>query len=362
LGLVMHWSKPLTPGLLMVVGADTHDVRAGDFESVIKSGNVSSINLNDRQRQTGAYAELLWTHQAWTLSSSARMDWFSNFDGLRWLPQFSALPRVGERVFDPRLGLSRKIGQHVSVFGSGFRAYRAPSPNELYRSTQVGSLLTLPNNDLESERATGWETGAAMEQRWGTLRGSYFWTRVNRPITALTINAQASPIQLMRENLGQIESRGVSADFEFKPTRWTTLQTGYQHTNATVTKAFSTTDTSGLTATAQVGNWIPQVAHNMGTAQLRAYTPKLGTLSLQGRISGRQYDDDANLYLLHGYFKLDVYASHEFGRRFELYTSGENLLDRQIEVGRTPTLTLGTPRVARVGFLIKLNKLTPDAR
>jgi outer membrane receptor protein involved in Fe transport len=352
LGAVLHWSKPLTPGLLLLVGADTHDVRAGDFESVIKAGALSYVNLNDRQRQTGLYGELLWVHDAWTLSASAREDWFNNFDGQRWQPAIAPLPQVSEQVFDPRLGVSRKLGSHFALSGSGFRAYRAPSPNELYRSTQVGSLLTLPNNDLHSERATGWETGLAMEQRWGTLRGSYFWTQVNRPITAVTTNPTSNPIQLTRENLGQIESRGVSIDAQFKPTHWMTLTTGYQHTNATVTKAVPASADLPVQAVV-VGDWIPQVAHNMATAQLRGYAPKLGTISLQSKISGHQFDDDANTYLLHGYFKLDAYASHDFGKRFELFSSGENLFNRNIEVGRTPTLTLGTPRVGRIGFLLK---------
>ena len=355
MGLVLHWSKPLTPGLLFVLGADTHDVRAGDYETTYsKAGALTStVDLGDRQRQTGAYAELLLTHQAWTVSSSGRMDWFSNFDGNQLLPTQHALPPISQRVFDPRLGVSRKLGSHFAISGSGFRAFRAPTPNELYRSTQVGSLLTYPNNYLLSERAIGWETSVAMEQRWGTLRTSYFWTQVNRPITALTIDAQSSPKTLMRENLGQIESRGVSVDFELQPTRWMTLQTGYQYTDATVTKGVAVAVAQG-TPTAEPGYWIPQVAHNMATAQLRGYTPKLGTLSLQGRISGHQFDDDANTYLLHSFFKFDAYASHDFGKRFELFTAGENLLNRQIQVGRTPTLTLGTPRTARIGFNIKL--------
>ena len=350
MGLVMHWSKPLTPGLLFVLGADTHDVRAGDYETTYaKSGALTStVDLGDRQRQTGAYAELLFTHQAWTISSSGRVDWFNNFDGNQLLPTQHALPYISQRVFDPRLGVSRKLGSHFAISGSGFRAFRAPTPNELYRSTQVGSLLTYPNNYLLSERATGWETGVAMEQRWGTLRTSYFWTQVNRPITALTLNAQSSPITLMRENLGQIESRGISADLELQPTRWMTLQTGYQHTNATVTKG---------TGDEPAGNWIPQVAHNMATAQLRGYKPKLGAISVQARMSGHQFDDDSNTYLLHSYFKLDAYASHDFGKRFELFSAGENLFNRAIEVGRTPTLTLGTPRTARIGFKIKLGPI-----
>jgi outer membrane receptor protein involved in Fe transport len=351
MGAVAHWSQPLTPGLLLVIGADTHDVRAGDFETVIPKSKVNTyVNLSDRQRQTGAYAELLWTRKAWTLSASTRIDWFNNIGGRQWQPTPLYVPALSEHVVDPRLGVSRKLGQHFAISGSGFRAYRAPTPNELYRSTQVGSLLTFPNSNLSSERATGWETGLAMEQRWGTVRTSYFWTQVNRPITALTINAQSSPIQLMRENLGQIESRGISADIQLQPTRWLTAVGGYQHTNATVTKDNQQSDL--------VGNWIPQVAHNMATLQLTGFRAALGTFSLQGKLSGHQFDDDANSYLLHGYFKLDAYASHTFGRRMELFTSGENLVNRQIEVGRTPTLTLGTPRVARIGVRINLTPIT----
>jgi outer membrane receptor protein involved in Fe transport len=355
MGAVLHWSQPLLnrafgPGLLFLAGADTHDVRALDLETTIRAGVPGYINLSDRQRQTGLYAELLFTHAAWTISASGRFDWFSNFDGQRVLPAVTPLDHSTERVFDPRLGISRKLGEHFALSATGFRAYRAPTPNELYRSTQVGSFLTLPNNDLRSERATGWETGVAMEQHWGTLRTSYFWTRVNRPITALTTNPASNPIQLTRENLGQIESRGVSVDLQLQPTnpdwKWMTITTGYQHTDATVTQYAQQPQL--------VGNWIPQVAHNMATMQLRGYRPAIGTLSLQAKVSGHQFDDDANAYLLHSYFKLDAYASHDFGRRIELFTSGENLFDRAIEVGRTPTLTLGTPRVARIGFNLKL--------
>jgi outer membrane receptor protein involved in Fe transport len=347
-GAVLHYSKPLTPGLLLLVGADTHDLRAGDFESVIKKGVLSYVDLNDRQRLTGAYAELLLTQKGWTVAASARLDWFSNFDGYQWLPTVTAEPHDSEHPFDPRVGISRKLGQHFALSGSGFRGFRAPTPSELYRSTQVGSLLTLPNPELKSERATGWETGLSMEQKWGFVRTSYFWTRVNRPVTALITNPNSNPELLMRENLGQIESRGVSFETQLEPTRWMTVNAGYQYADATVTKG---------TGDAPAGNWIAEVAHNLGSAQIRAYKPLFGTLSIQGRVSGKQYDDDANQYLLHGYFKLDAYSSHDFGSRFEVFLSGENLLNRAIEVGRTPTLTLGTPRVVRGGLRLRLGRV-----
>jgi outer membrane receptor protein involved in Fe transport len=98
------------------------------------------------------------------------------------------------------------------------------------------------------------------------------------------------------------------------------------------------------------------VARNLATMNVRASRPALGTLTVQGRLSGRQFDDDANDYMLHGYFRLDAYASHDFGKRLELFAAGENLLNRQIEDSKTPTTTLGMPRVARVGLLVRMGR------
>jgi outer membrane receptor protein involved in Fe transport len=278
------------------------------------------------------------------------MDWYQNYDGRQllwsgaaWIPTPTQPTQRDERLFDPRLGLSRKLSTHWALSASGFRAFRAPTPSELYRSTQVGNKLTNPNGNLLSERATGWETGIATQWNWGVIRSSYFLTQVNRPIVAVTVNPTSSPILLVRENLGQIESRGLAVDFELAPRNWLTVDGGYQYAHATVSRG-----------ALDRGNWIPEVARNMASLNLRASRPKLGALSLQSRLSGRQFDDDANAYLLHGYFRLDAYASHTIGKRLELFAAAENLFDRQIEVSKTPTTTLAAPRTARFGFQIHL--------
>jgi outer membrane receptor protein involved in Fe transport len=233
----------------------------------------------------------------------------------------------------------------LAINASAFRAYRAPTENELYRTGQVGSQTTLPNPDLLSERATGWETGIHADlPTIGTVRVSYFWTQINRPITALTLSTTPTSELLKRENLGQIESRGVSLDFASRPASWVGIEGGYQYADATVT--------ANAKEPSLVGNWIPQVARNMATTQLRFSQRRLGLLSLQGRISGRQFDDDANQYLLHSYFRFGAYASHDFGRHLVAFAAGDNLFDRSIEAGKTPTLTLASPRVARFGLRI----------
>lgn len=355
LGAAVHWSQPVGAGLLIVAGANVHDVRIWDREQTLGSSSALT-NLADHQRDAAAWAEGMWTHGGWTVAASGRMDWFENFDGRQmnwngrsWLPATTQPAQRDEDMFDPRLGVSRKVAAHWAISASGFRAFRAPTPSELYRSTQVGNKLTNPNGNLLSERATGWEAGVVTEWNWGSVRSSYFLTQVNRPIVAVTVNSASSPILLLRENLGQIESKGVALDFElaprlsFAPGTTLSIDGGYQYAHAVVSRG-----------TQDLGNWIPEVARNMATLNMRVSRKRLGLLSLQSRLSGRQFDDDANAYPLHGYFRLDAYASHGFGKRVEVFAAGENLFDRGIEVSKTPTTTLGQPRVARFGFQVRV--------
>ena len=343
LGLVAHWQQLFGRNFVLVTGADVRDVRAADYETLIPTMN--QVNTTVRQRQTGLYLEALWTPGKWTFTAGGRVDFFRNFDVVQIPAPPIPLPQLSEDVFNPRLGLVRRFGERFAISASGFRAFRAPTPNELYRNGQVGQEVTLANPDLKTERATGWEAGTQFTLRSTTLRASYFWTQVNRPITALTLATTPTSVLKKRENLGQIESRGLSLDFESAPRSWLSIVGGYQFADATVTHS--------PLQPQLVGNWIPQVARNMGTFQVNMHTPKLGTLSFQARASGHQYDDDANQYLLNGYFRMDANYSKSFGgtegHRYQAFASVEDLTNQPMQVGRTPVLTLGTPIVGRIG-------------
>ena len=349
LGGAVRWTQALRPNLLVLGGSDTRDVRAEDEEiGYTNSAPSNTKSINARQRQTGLYGEVLWAPEKWTISAGGRVDFFRTFGAQEYAPVVKAEPQVNENVFNPRVGVLRHLTPSLAVTGTAFRAYRAPTQNELYRTGQVGQTTTLSNPDLLSERATGWESGVILSPGHGissylpALRASYFWTEVNRPITALTIATTPTAITAQRENLGQIRSRGISIDADVRPLSWLTATGGYQFANATVTQY----KPNPLLP----GKWIPQVAHNVATAQVQAARPKLGLLRLEGRISGHQFDDDANAFRLSGFFQLDGYASHSFPHGVELYAEGQNMLDRTIQAGRTPVLTLGTPLIGTIGL------------
>ncbi|MGH9617941.1 MAG: TonB-dependent receptor [Acidobacteriaceae bacterium] len=351
LGGSAKWTKSLRPWLMLITGSDANDVRASDDETPIKNRLPNGLaDTSARQRDVGEYAEGLLQTTNWTVAASVRGDDFLNLDTIQFMQTgkgpiaATTIPNRTETLANPRLGVVRRLNENISLTGSVYRAFRSPTMNELYRQSQVGQSVTLANPDLQSERATGWEGGFefALPSKNTVVRTSYFWTEVDRPVTALTLSVTPTQILEQRENLGQIRSRGVSLDYQSQPFSWLSVTGGYQYANATVTQF---AQDPGL-----IGKWIPQVPHNMATAQLRATKPKLGVAELLGTLSGHQYDDDANMFLLHGYFQMDGYVAHAFGSRAEIYGAASNIFNREIEVGRTPILTLAAPRLVSIGI------------
>lgn len=351
LGLAAQWAQQPARWLTLVAGMDLRDVRATDQEQTITAGvPAAAVNISARQRDIGGYMEALVQHSGWSLAGSTRIDSFRTFDAARYsIPSTAAYPTVEDIVFNPRIGIVRTLTHGVELTVSAFRAFRGPTMNELYRNGQVGQELTLANPSLRSERATGTEAGVRQTfGHRGGVQASYFWTVVNRPITALTISQTSSSVTKQRANLGQIRSRGVSMEGEYKLVRGVTLSAGYQFAEATVTRFDN--DPS------LIGKWIPEVARHAVTAQVRTEKKRIGSLTLLARNSGRVYDDASNVNLLHGFFRLDGNLEHTIGSHTSLYISAQNILDRAIDAGRTPVLTLATPRVIAGGLRVSWNR------
>ncbi len=328
-GGAVQWARSYRQWTV-VAGGDVLDNRGTDLEQ------ISEVSLSARQRGEGIYGEVLWQPATWSIAFSSRFDHFGSFDARQSGGTPQPLPSISENVFDPRLGVVKKISSALSLTGSGFRAFRGPTMNELYRQGQVGQQITLANPGLRSERATGFEFGAlGTVGRLGSLRGSYFWTQVNRPVAAVTLSSTPTSTLLMRENLGQLTSKGLTAEWEMPLAPWVSVIGGYQLAFSTVTK-FQADPTL-------VGKWTPQVPRNLATVQIRFAQPRWGVLSVALRTSGHQFDDSANQFRLAGYGQVDVHGEHSFRERWRIYLQVQNLLNQPVEAGRTPLLTLGSP-------------------
>lgn len=334
--------------LTVVTGADARDIRGTDRESPIKAGMPNGlVDISARQRFVGGFGEVVGHRGGWSGALSLRLDSASNLDTRNDTlptPGLVTTPNRNELILSPRLGLLRQVTSSLSLHASVFRAFRTPTMNELYRTGQVGQEITQANPDLLSERATGWEAGTEYLPANDLFRvqATYFWTEINRPVSAVLLSATPTTLLEKRENLGQIQSQGTELHLALAPEKHISGTLEYQYAHAVVTQ-FSAQPSL-------VGNWIPQVPRQSFTAQLRATSAAIGELTLAARASGRAYDDSSNTYVLSSFFELDLYAQHTFRRHWTASMMIQNLLNQRAEVARTPILTLGSPLLAQGGL------------
>lgn len=356
-GFVLQGSRALPHAITVALGADMRDVRATDDETSVANSVIGATTaISAHQRETGGYVDAIWQPLHWSLSGSVRVDSFRTFDARQIVstsPNATKLPEIDELVASPRLGLVRYLPRGFALTATAFRAFRGPTMNELYRTGQVGQQTTLANNSLLAERATGFEFGTEVQNRkLGNLRATYFWTEVNRPISAVLLSQTATTQTLQRQNLGQIRSRGLMLEAQTKRWRGFDATMGYQLAFATVT-AFNPSSPAQDNLT---GKWIPQVAREAVTTTANYAAPRIMNLHLIASYTGRQFDDSENQYLLHPYARFDLSADRSLGHGLSVFAGAQNLLNRSIDAGRTPILTLAAPRLVQAGLRFNLSR------
>jgi len=182
--------------------------------------------------------------RGWTFILGARVDDWNNFDASNLCTPVSGtctvpsqlFPSRSDLAFSPRLSVLRSLTHNVSLTGSVYRAFRAPTLNELYRSFRLGNVLTLNNPELSAERLTGAEAGLNISSfhRKLDLRGTFFWSDIVDPVENVTIDPAASPVLRQKQNVGRIRSRGVELDAVFHVNQQIQVTAGYGFTDATI--------------------------------------------------------------------------------------------------------------------------------
>jgi outer membrane receptor protein involved in Fe transport len=357
-GLGLQWSRPAGPRQTLVAGLDAREVRGASDELAFVAGRLTSaIGAGGRERVLGVFGQdIVRITRRLFVTASARLDRWRNFDALSTTTPFTpGLPSTvrefddrTETAFSPRLSLLHKLTDNVSLTASGYRAFRAPTLNELYRSFRVGNVITLANDELRAERLTGGEAGASVAgwNRRVNVRGLFFWSEIARPIANVTLSFTPELITRQRQNLGRTRSRGVEVEAEASLTDTFKISGGYLLAAARVLEFPANTLLEGL--------WLPQVPRHQFTFQARYSNPRRIIVGLQGRASGIQFDDDQNRFELDRYFTLDAFVSRPVGRGVELFAAAENLFDHEYDIGRTPVRTLGPPLLARFGVRLRL--------
>jgi outer membrane receptor protein involved in Fe transport len=354
-GLMGQWIHTLNPSNTLVAGADFSQILGSSNEALL-SGPNRVRDSGGRQRRIGWFGEDVYHHGGWNVVLGARADDWKNYHGSVLAipnsggPMLTQFPARSDLALSPRLSVLRALDR-LAVTGSIYRAFRAPTLNELYRTFRVGNVSTLNNPSLAAERLTGAEAGArlALLNQRLHLRGTYFWSDIVDPITNVTLSSTPTLITRQRQNLGRTRSRGVELDGAFRLNSALQTYAGYTFTAATVLQYPGNPGGIDL-----VGRDVPQVSRHAFTWGLFYSGFSHWSVSVSGRFVGQQFDDDQNQFVLHRFYTTDFQIGRVIHQRVEFFFAAENFLNQRYETARTPTVNLGPPALFRLGIRVTL--------
>ena len=300
-------------------GLEQPTTRAGGTQRLGSGFGQATLNLSDRLTVVGAAQALFWHTQSAT----------SGYDKTL-------------KSFNPRGSFTYRVNQVVAVRGSAYRGFRAPTLNEFYRGFRVGNTQTNPNEALLPERVRGGDAGLLISYGVMSARVTGFFNILDDAITNITLSSTPALITKQRANADKVRAAGFEfeGDVRMASVLTVTLATGIVRSRFTGSGSLS-------------GNQVPQVPRfNVGIGA--RYVNAGWTTSTQVRVTGAQFEDDQNAFVLRRATVMDIYAGRSIVRQLQAFFAVENLFDAEYDVGRTPILTTGLPRAVRAGVQIAL--------
>lgn len=260
----------------------------------------------------------------------ARLDWWRSYDGHSFDSNTMSpvdLDHESEEwlSFNPKLGVVYHLTGSTSLRGSVGTGYRAPSPVELYASSNYGMALVKGNPSLEPEKILSYEIGGTQTfGKWLDVRLTLYASDVEDLIDSRFIGMQGPFRIYQKDNLSQVRARGVELETFFKITKEWYGFANYTYNESTIEED----DMDPHFA----GNILAHSPLNKGNIGFTYDNPSILKGTLQARYAGTSYDDNANTLKLGSYWTLDLFLSRQLGRHFKASFDIENILDREYDI------------------------------
>jgi len=356
-------APPIGGGVTLRLGMDARAVsgRTQELFTYVAGLPTRRREAGGRSVTLGGFADASLESGPLTLSLGGRLDHWSITGGhLLETPLAggavltdSSFPRRVGWEATGRIGAAYDIGP-VTLRTAGYRGWRLPTLNELYRPFRVGPDATAANAALDPERLTGADAGIDFKPAFGIRLGvTAYWSRLDGAVANVTIAngpgtfpgvgfVSAAGAYRQRRNLDAVEAKGVEVDARY--------QAGEFSLSASWSLADSRVAASGLAAPLD-GLRPAQTPRNQASVTLGWHRLDWAA-SLTGRISDAQFEDDQNLRRLAPAFTVDAVIRAPLGPHFSLEARGENLFDARVEAGISGpgVVERATPRTLWIGL------------
>jgi iron complex outermembrane receptor protein len=292
---------------------------------------------------TAVWVQDMWRFAPdWKATIGGRFENWRAFDGENYsrAPSLDiSQPKLSGSYFSPKASLGWQPDRSWAITASYGRAYRMPTVMELYQAVTTGSVLSVPNPNLNPERADSYELSAEYRMFDGRARLSFFEEDVAGALISQSTplppgSASTGPISNTLfnfvQNVDRVRSRGIEAVVD----RNDVLLEGLELSGSfTFVNSRIVADAAFPKA---VGKRTPQVPKWRASLVATYHPDDAWAFTLAARYADRSFGTIDNSDIVshtyqgfEGYFVLDARAHYEFDNRWSAAFGVDNLNDRK---------------------------------
>ncbi len=357
LGARIEVQPPVGDTIDLRLGVDVRDVsgKTQELFTFVAAAPTRRREAGGSTRTGGVFADGSVALGDLTLTGAARIDWW-RIDGgyLTERPLAGGVASTDSRFadrdgseFTGRLGAAWTVVPAVTLRAAGYRGWRLPTLNELYRPFRVGNDVTAANAALAPERLTGIEGGVTLTPIAGaSLAATVFHNRLDDAIANVTLSSTPTSASRVRRNLDAIRSTGLEVDARYTLGAVEALAS-WSHVDARVKASGAAAALDGLRPA--------QTPRDAVSATL-GWRRQGAAVSATVRHVARQFDDDQNSRSLDPATTFDAYVALPIARGLTVEARAENVLDERIEAGISGAniVERASPRTLWLGVRAKI--------
>jgi outer membrane receptor protein involved in Fe transport len=357
-GFSGQWTKTLGKRIELVqLGTDFRRIIGSDSAAIFdETGIHVRTDLGKGKQQfAGVFGQVALKPFSIPLdvTLSARYDHFRNYDGFDGNPGGSGpQPDKDKNSFDPRLAVRYRVNGALTLRGAVYRAFRAPTLDNLYRGFSTTSGTFLPNSQLGPETLVGEEVGGDFKVGHLITGLTLFRNDVHNLIGSRNLTDAELPPGFFfgskNINVGKVRSDGIEATTEYAFFRSLTFNAAYTYTHS---RALANPEDP-----LSIGKQTANIPRNFAAAGIR-WQPKPGwTAAFQARWVDRSFGDSDSTLLQDSHFVADAHVDYRLTRMVQLFASASNLFNRSYiatNSGFEPS-KLGPPFQAFCGLRFQL--------
>jgi outer membrane cobalamin receptor len=350
MGASVDWSTSRSGAIAFLsFGVDVQRIETEEHRlQYNRNGTVQrEVNLAGSQQFAGLFGQLSWRpSNRLEILASARVDSYKSYDGRELIVKGAQTfyPKVSSTQLDPRISFRYAVAKGTAFHGAAYRAFKAPTLRELYRSNQMGTSVALANPFLEPETLVGAELGVDWSSDRVHAEVNVFRSDIEGLQSRAPVPGQPNAFQFL--NLGKSRSQGVEAMADVRISARLAVNLGYTYSDAVVVEDPNL---------ALEGKLIPEVVPRIGSIALRYTGHDATALTARYRLLSKSYGEAANLTPSPGYRVLDIAVSRPIRSWLDAYASLENAFDKGYYYVLSPTMSRsGQPRTLSLGVRMNI--------